>query len=177
MALLLEATNRLEEAESLYRSALAINWRNLGPENPRIAKDLASLEQLLLAKDLASVRQSLTAKRVLAEPSSGSRPPERRPLDRARQLLEQARNQTPHAFDKQQLLALMEIEARLIRSRFDECALELYEECERMCRESGDKRGQLRALENQSVMLAAFPSLEAEAELVERECERLRALG
>jgi tetratricopeptide (TPR) repeat protein len=44
---LLRATNRLGEAEPLYRRALAIDERSLGPDHPKVATDLNNLAKLL----------------------------------------------------------------------------------------------------------------------------------
>ena len=38
LALLLGATNRLAEAEPLYRRALAIDEKSFGPEHPNVAR-------------------------------------------------------------------------------------------------------------------------------------------
>jgi Tetratricopeptide repeat len=40
LAGLLRATNRLAEAEPLYRRALAIDKKSLGPEHPTAATDM-----------------------------------------------------------------------------------------------------------------------------------------
>jgi len=44
---LLQATNRLSEAEPLLRRALAIDEKSLGLEHPNVARDLSNLAQLL----------------------------------------------------------------------------------------------------------------------------------
>ncbi len=49
LALLLQATNRLAEAESLMRRALEIYEKSYGPEHPDVAADLNNLAQLLQA--------------------------------------------------------------------------------------------------------------------------------
>ena len=49
LALLLQATNRLTEAELLYRRALAIDETSFGPEHPEVAIRLNNLAQLLQA--------------------------------------------------------------------------------------------------------------------------------
>ena len=49
LAELLRATNRPGEAEPLYRRALAIDERSLGPDHPDVARDLNNLAQLLRA--------------------------------------------------------------------------------------------------------------------------------
>ena len=43
LALLLQATNRLADAEPLYRRALAINEKSNGPDHPIVAKSLNNL--------------------------------------------------------------------------------------------------------------------------------------
>jgi len=48
---LLQATNRLAEAEPLMRRALAIDERSFGPDHPDVAIDLNNLAQLLKATD------------------------------------------------------------------------------------------------------------------------------
>ena len=49
LAQLLQATNRLAEAEPLMRRALAIDEKSYGPEHPDVAIDLNNLAQLLKA--------------------------------------------------------------------------------------------------------------------------------
>jgi len=49
LAVLLHATNRLPEAEPLYRRALAIDEASYGPDHPKVARDLNSLAVLLKA--------------------------------------------------------------------------------------------------------------------------------
>jgi hypothetical protein len=49
LAQLLQATNRLGEAEPLARRALAIAEQGFGPEHPKVAMALNSLAQLLQA--------------------------------------------------------------------------------------------------------------------------------
>jgi Tetratricopeptide repeat len=44
---LLRATNRLPEAEPIYRRALAIDEKSFGPEHPNVAGVLNNLAQLL----------------------------------------------------------------------------------------------------------------------------------
>jgi tetratricopeptide (TPR) repeat protein len=51
LARLLEVTNRLDEAEPLYRSALAIDEASLGKDHPNVATDLNNLARLLQAKN------------------------------------------------------------------------------------------------------------------------------
>ena len=47
LAELLRATNRLAEAEPLYRRALAIDEKSFGPEHPNVATGLNNLAELL----------------------------------------------------------------------------------------------------------------------------------
>ena len=47
LALLLQATNRLDQAESLLRRALAISERSYGPDHPTVAIRLNNLAKLL----------------------------------------------------------------------------------------------------------------------------------
>ena len=49
LAQLLQATNRLAEAEPLMRRALAIDEASFGPDHPNVASDLNNLAQLLQA--------------------------------------------------------------------------------------------------------------------------------
>ena len=49
--MLLQATNRLGEAEPLYRRALAIDEASFGSEHPNVAIRLNNLAQLLRATD------------------------------------------------------------------------------------------------------------------------------
>ena len=47
LARLLQDTNRLAEAEPLYRRALAIDEASFGPDHPNVARDLNNLARLL----------------------------------------------------------------------------------------------------------------------------------
>jgi tetratricopeptide (TPR) repeat protein len=49
LATLFYATNRLAEAEPLYRRALAIDEKSFGPDHPKVATDLNNLALLLRA--------------------------------------------------------------------------------------------------------------------------------
>jgi len=51
LALLLKSTDRLEEAEALYRRALAIDEQNFGSDHPNVGSDLNNLAALLEATD------------------------------------------------------------------------------------------------------------------------------
>ena len=59
LALLLQATNRLSEAEPLMRRALAIDEQSFGPEHPKVARDLNNLAQLLQATNRLAEAESL----------------------------------------------------------------------------------------------------------------------
>jgi hypothetical protein len=51
----MRATNRLSEAEPLYRRALAIDEKSFGPDHPNVARDLNNLAELLRATNRLSV--------------------------------------------------------------------------------------------------------------------------
>ena len=79
LAALLQATNRLAEAEPLYRRALAIDERSYGPDHPDVAIDLNNLAQLLqatnrLAEAEPLYRRAAGDRRAVVRP----RPPRRR---------------------------------------------------------------------------------------------------
>jgi len=59
LALLLADTNRLSEAEPLYRRALAIGEKSLGPDHPAIAIRLNNLAGLLRATNRLSEAEPL----------------------------------------------------------------------------------------------------------------------
>jgi hypothetical protein len=62
LAGLLSATNRLAEAEPLYRHALAIDEKSFGTEHPKAATGLNNLAWLLSATNrLAEARAALPA--------------------------------------------------------------------------------------------------------------------
>jgi tetratricopeptide (TPR) repeat protein len=65
LAALLEATNRLSEAEPLMRRALAINEQSYGAEHPNVASCLNNLAQLLQATNRLSEAEPLM-RRALA---------------------------------------------------------------------------------------------------------------
>ena len=65
LALLLQATNRLGEAEPLMKRALAIDEKSYGPDHPRVAIDLNNLAQLLQATNRLGEAEPLM-KRALA---------------------------------------------------------------------------------------------------------------
>jgi tetratricopeptide (TPR) repeat protein len=59
LAVLLWATNRLAEAEPLYRRALGIDEKSFGPEHPNVARDLNNLAELLRATNRLAEAESL----------------------------------------------------------------------------------------------------------------------
>jgi tetratricopeptide (TPR) repeat protein len=67
--LLLRATNRLAEAEPLFRRALAIDEKSFGPEHPNVARGLNNLAVLLRATNRLAEAEPLfrQALRILAE--------------------------------------------------------------------------------------------------------------
>ena len=64
LAELLQATNRLAEAEPLMRRALAIDEKSLGPEHPDVASDLNNLAALLQATNRLAEAEPLYAARA-----------------------------------------------------------------------------------------------------------------
>jgi Tetratricopeptide repeat len=64
LAHLLQATDRLAEAEPLIRRALAIDDKSYGPDHPEVATDLAYLARLLHTTNRLADAQPLT-RRVL----------------------------------------------------------------------------------------------------------------
>ena len=76
---MLRATNRLAEAEPLYRRALAIDEASYGPDHPDVATDLNNLAVLLRATNRLAEAEPLY-RRALAidEASVRPRPPRRR---------------------------------------------------------------------------------------------------
>ena len=69
LAGLLSDTNRLAEAEPLFRRALAIDEKSFGPEHPDVARDLNNLALLLLYTDRLAEAEPLYRQvlRILAE--------------------------------------------------------------------------------------------------------------
>ena len=65
LAALLQATNRLAEAEPLMRRALAIDEESFGPGHPKVARDLNNLAQLLQATNRLAEAEPLM-RRALA---------------------------------------------------------------------------------------------------------------
>ena len=89
LAQLLQATNRLAEAEPLMKRALAIDETSYGPEHPRVATQLNNLAQLLQATNRLTEAEPLM-KRALAidEASDGPEHPDvARDLNNLAQLL------------------------------------------------------------------------------------------
>ena len=64
LAQLLKATNRLAEAEPMYRRALAIDEVSYGLDHPEVATDLNNLAQLLRATNRLAEAESLMARVV-----------------------------------------------------------------------------------------------------------------
>ena len=64
LAALLQATNRLAEAEPLYRRALAIDEKSYGPDHPDVAADLNNLAVLLRATNRLREAEPLMARAV-----------------------------------------------------------------------------------------------------------------
>jgi tetratricopeptide (TPR) repeat protein len=65
LALLLQATNRLGEAEPLMRRALEIDEKSYGPEHPNVARDLNNLAQLLQATNRLGEAEPLSKRCVV----------------------------------------------------------------------------------------------------------------
>ena len=63
LAQLLQATNRLAEAEPLMRRALTIDERSFGPDHPEVAISLNNLAQLLQATNRLAEAEPLIAAR------------------------------------------------------------------------------------------------------------------
>jgi tetratricopeptide (TPR) repeat protein len=64
LAQLLQATNRLSEAEPLMRRALAIDEQSYGPDHPDVAIDLNNLAALLQATNRLSEAEPLSWRMV-----------------------------------------------------------------------------------------------------------------
>jgi hypothetical protein len=65
LAALLQATNRLGEAEPLMRRALAIDEASFGPEHPNVATDLNNLALLLQDTNRLGEAEPLMRRAVL----------------------------------------------------------------------------------------------------------------
>ena len=68
--LLLKATNRLSEAERLYRRALAIDEKSLGPDHPNLGGDVSNLSALLQATNRLSEAEPLMRRVIAIEEKS-----------------------------------------------------------------------------------------------------------
>jgi len=76
LAQLLQATNRMAEAEPLMRRALAIDEKSFGKDHPDVARDLNNLAQLLQATDRMAEAEPLMARVVqIFETSLGENHP------------------------------------------------------------------------------------------------------
>jgi len=62
---LLETTNRLGEAETLMRRALAIDEKSLGPDHPNVATRLNNLAQLLQATNRLDEAEPLMRRAII----------------------------------------------------------------------------------------------------------------
>ena len=77
LAQLLQATNRLAEAEPLMRRALAIDEQSYGPEHPDVATDLNNLAALLQATNrLAEAEPLMRRALAIDEQSYGPEHPD-----------------------------------------------------------------------------------------------------
>ena len=77
LAVLLQGTNRMAEAEPLMRRALAIDEKSLGPEHPEVARNLNNLAQLLKATNrLAEAEPLMHRALAIDEKSFGPEHPE-----------------------------------------------------------------------------------------------------
>ena len=79
LALLLQATNRLSEAEPLYRRALAIDEKSYGPDHPDVAIRLNNLAELLRATNRLSEAEPLIAALAIASVVRPDHPTSRSP--------------------------------------------------------------------------------------------------
>ena len=70
LAQLLQATNRLAEAEPLMRRALAIDEDSFGPEHPNVAIDLNNLAQLLQATNRLAEAEPLMRRALAIDEAS-----------------------------------------------------------------------------------------------------------
>jgi tetratricopeptide (TPR) repeat protein len=70
LALLLKATNRLSEAEPLYRRALAIDEASYGSEHPNVAIRLNNLASLLYATNRLSEAEPLMRRALAIDEAS-----------------------------------------------------------------------------------------------------------
>ena len=70
LAQLLQATNRLAEAEPLMRRALAIDEKSFGPDHPNVARDLNNLAALLQDTNRLAEAEPLDAPGVAIDEKS-----------------------------------------------------------------------------------------------------------
>ena len=70
LAQLLQATNRLEEAEPLMKRALVIDEKSYGPEHPNVARDLNNLAQLLKATNRLEEAEPLMKRALVIDEKS-----------------------------------------------------------------------------------------------------------
>jgi tetratricopeptide (TPR) repeat protein len=70
LAQLLQATNRLAEAEPLMRRALAIDEASYGNDNPDVARDINNLAQLLMATNRLAEAESLMRRALTIDEAS-----------------------------------------------------------------------------------------------------------
>ena len=78
LAGLLQATNRLAEAEPLFRRALAIGERSYGPDHPNVAMRLNNLAELLQATNRLAEAEPLYRRALAIDERRRPRPPRRR---------------------------------------------------------------------------------------------------
>ena len=67
---MLQATNRLGEAEPLIRRALAIDEASYGPDHPDVASDLNNLAQLLQATNRLGEAEPLIRRALAIDEAS-----------------------------------------------------------------------------------------------------------
>jgi tetratricopeptide (TPR) repeat protein len=70
LANILQNTDRIKEAESLMREALAIDKRSFGPEHPHVADDLRGLAETLRNADGAEEAEALLRRSLAIEEKS-----------------------------------------------------------------------------------------------------------
>jgi hypothetical protein len=75
LALLLQATNRLGDAEPLMRRALAIDEASYGSEHPNVARDLNNLASLLQATNHLGAEPLMRGALTIFEASLGTEHP------------------------------------------------------------------------------------------------------
>jgi len=70
LAELFRATNRLADAGSLFRRALAIDEASLGPDHPNVARDLNNLAELLRATNRLAEAEPLYRRALAVDETS-----------------------------------------------------------------------------------------------------------